>query len=94
MKNKVHLGWRLGLHASLCPMVLSAISAQEMYCWLMTQKLHSVKKGCPYINRYLVMVEGLAMWQYVLLEGMGRNSFGWMAGLEARVAGLYRPKSV
>jgi len=43
MKNKFHVRWRLGLHASLCPLVLSAISVQEMYCWLMAQKLHSVK---------------------------------------------------
>jgi hypothetical protein len=91
MKNKVHLRWRLGLHASLCLLVLSAISVQEMYCWLMAQKLHSVK-DCSYTNRYLVMVEGLDLWQYVLLEGMGRNSFGWMVGLESRVAGFYRPK--
>ena len=93
MKNKVHLGWRLGLHASLCPLVLSAISVQEMCCWLMTQKWRSIKKDCSYTDRYLVVVECLDTWQYVLLGGgWGRNSFGWMAGLESRMAGLYRPK--
>jgi len=58
----------------------------------MTHKSHSIKKDCSYADRYLVMVEGLDIWQYVLLEGMGRNSCGWMAGLESRVAWLYRPK--
>jgi len=39
----------------------------------MTQKLHSIKKDCSYTNRFFVVVEGLDTWQYILLEGMGRN---------------------
>jgi hypothetical protein len=58
----------------------------------MTQKLHSYKKDCSYTNRFFVVVEVLDIRQYVLLEGKGRISFGWMAGFESRVAWLYRPK--
>ena len=95
MKNKVHLGWRLGLHASLCPLVLSAISVQEMCCWLMTQKWRSIKKDCSYTNRYLVVVEGLDMWQYVLLGGGGEEIHldGWL-GLRAEWLGCIGQRSV
>jgi hypothetical protein len=37
------------------------------------------------------VIEGLDMW-CVLLEGMGKNSFGWMARFESRMAFFYRLK--
>jgi hypothetical protein len=58
----------------------------------MTEKFYSYNKDCSYTNRFLVLVESLDKWQYVLLEGIRRTLFGWVVGFECRVAWLYRPK--
>jgi hypothetical protein len=57
----------------------------------MTWKFYGYNRDCSYTNKFLVLVEGLDKWQDILLRGIRRTSFGWVAGFECSVTWLYRP---